>query len=155
LDRTLECINRHHSFEETKQAIAATKARNIQTGGHLILGLPGESREDLLSHARRVSDLSIDTLKLHQLQIVKHTTFAKEYQKKPSDFHLFDMEEYIELTVDFLELLSPEIIVERFVNQAPFDMLVAPKWGLKNFEIVAKIEKRLREKNTWQGRKAL
>ena len=152
IDRTLERINRHHSFDETKRAVRATKARNIHTGGHLILGLPGENRKDLLSHAREVSKLEIDTLKLHQLQIIKHTTFAKEYRKIPSEFHLFNLEEYIELAVDFLELLSPKITVERFVNQAPFEMLIAPKWGLKNFEIVVKIEKRLKERNTWQGK---
>ena len=152
LDKTLERINRQHDFEETRRAISATKARKIHTGGHLILGLPGESKEEMLGHAIAISDLDVGTLKLHQLQIVKHTTFAKEYSKKASDFHLFDLEEYIELTVDFLEQLASKITVERFVNQAPFDMLIAPKWGLKNFEIVAKIEKRLKERDTWQGK---
>lgn len=152
LDRSLERINRHHTYEETVNAVELTSARNICTGGHLILGLPGESREDMLSHAKRVSELSIDTLKLHQLQIIKNTTFAKEYKKDPGSFHLFELEEYIELCVDFLEILSPDIVVERFVNQAPFELLAAPGWGLKNFVIVAKIEKRLKERNTWQGR---
>lgn len=152
VDRTLERINRKHGLDEAIRAVRLTKERNIHTGGHLILGLPGESREEMLSHAKRVSELSIDTLKLHQLQIVKNTTFAKEYKKSHGDFHLFKLEEYIELAIDFLELLSPDITVERFVNQAPFEMLIAPKWGLKNFEIVAKIEKQLRDRNTWQGR---
>lgn len=152
LDKTLIQINRHHTFEETIEAVQKTKARSIHTGGHLILGLPGESREEMLSHARRVSDLRIDTLKLHQLQIVKHTTFAKEFKKDPEAFQLFSMEEYIDFVVDFLELLSPDIIVERFVNQSPADMLIAPKWGLKNFELVVKVEKRLKERDSWQGR---
>jgi len=65
---------------------------------------------------------------------------------------LYTAEQYIELVVDYLELLNPQIIVERFISQAPIDMLIAPKWGLKNFEFVAKVEKRLRERNTWQGR---
>lgn len=152
LDRTLERINRQHNYEDTISAIRQTIARNIHTGGHLILGLPGESRDAMLNHAKQVSELSIDTLKLHQLQIVKHTTFATEYRLDPGEFHLFNLEDYIELTVDFLELLSPDITVERFANQAPFEMLIAPKWGLKNFEIVAKIERRLKERDTWQGR---
>ena len=151
-DGTLLRINRQHDYQATIDAIAQTKVRNLHTGGHLILGLPGETREDMLNHARKVSGLGLDTLKLHQLQIVKHTTFAKEYKQHPDGFHLFNLEEYIELVVDFLELLTPDITVERFVNQAPFEMLVAPKWGLKNFEIVAKIEKRLKERDTWQGR---
>ena len=152
LDATLERINRRHTFHETKEAFAKTKARNIHIGGHLILGLPGESRNDLLDHAKRISDLPIGTLKLHQLQIVKQTTFAKEYRKNPEEFLLFDLEGYIELVIDFLELLRPDITIERFVSQSPADMLIAPKWGLKNFEIVAKIEKRLKERDAWQGR---
>ena len=152
LDQTLDRINRHHSFEDVKRAVALTKARDIHTGGHLILGLPGENQKDALRHAGRISELSIDTLKLHQLQIVKGTAFAKEYKRDPSEFPLFNMEEYLDLVVDFLERLSPGITVERFINQAPHDLLIAPKWGRKNFEVVAKIEKRLKERNTWQGR---
>ena len=152
LDRTLERINRHHTYQEAIVALSKTKERKIHTGGHLILGLPGETRDDFLAHAKRISELPLDTLKLHQLQIVKHTTFAKEYKFNPADFQLLSKEEYIELAVDFLELLSPNIVVDRFVNQSPADMLIAPKWGSKNFEIVVKIEKRLKERNTWQGR---
>jgi radical SAM protein (TIGR01212 family) len=152
LDNTLLRINRQHSYRETIDAMHKTKSRGIHTGGHLILGLPGESRAELLSHATRISELPINTLKLHQLQIVKQTTFAKEFKQNPADFHLFELDEYIELAVDFLELLRPDIVVERFVNQSPFDMLIAPKWGIKNYEIVSKIEKRLKERDTWQGR---
>jgi radical SAM protein (TIGR01212 family) len=152
LDFSLRRINRHHTWEETKKAIASTKKRDIHVGGHLIMGIPGESKEDMLSHAKRVSELGINTLKLHQLQIVKHTVFAKEYRKNQGQFELFEVEDYIDFCVDFLELLHPEITVERFVNQSPADMLIAPQWRLKNFEIVAKVEKRLRERNTWQGR---
>jgi radical SAM superfamily enzyme len=78
---------------------------------------------------------------------------AKQFRQNPEQFHLFSAEEYIELVVDYLELLSPEIIVERFISQAPPELLIAPKWGLKNFEFVAKVEKRLKERDTWQGRK--
>jgi hypothetical protein len=152
LEKTLVRINRQHTYRETIDAFAMTKSRGIHAGGHLILGLPGESREELLSHACRISDLPIDSLKLHQLQIVKHTTFAKEFHQQPDDFTLFEMEDYIELIVNFLELLRPDITVERFASQSPGDMLIAPKWGLKNFEIVNKIDKRLAERNTWQGR---
>jgi radical SAM protein (TIGR01212 family) len=149
---TLVRINRQHTYQEAVEAIQKTKERNIHIGAHLILGLPGESKADQLAHAIRISELPIDTLKLHQLQIVKNTTFAKEFKNNPTAFHLFEMDEYIDLVVDFLELLHPMIKVERFVNQSPADMLIAPKWGAKNFEIVAKMEKRLKKRNTWQGR---
>ncbi len=153
IDSTLERIRRHHTYQDATDAITMTKERNIHVGAHLILGLPGETYQDQLSHAGALSALQIDTLKLHQLQIVRHTTFAKEYAKNPLEFRLWDLEAYIDFIVDFLEHLRPGIIVERFVNQSPADMLIAPKWGLKNFEIVAKIEKRLKERDTWQGRR--
>jgi radical SAM protein (TIGR01212 family) len=153
LDTTLERINRQHNYAETIRAVKLTKNRNIHIGGHLILGLPGESNADMLSHASRISKLGLDTLKLHQLQIVRNTPFAKEYKNRPDDFSLFELPEYIGFVVGFLELLDPGISIERFVNQSPGSMLIAPKWGMKNFEIVSKIEKKLQERNTWQGRK--
>ncbi len=152
LDRTLDRINRHHTYQEGVDAILKSKARNIHTGAHLILGLPGESENDLLSHADRISALPIDTLKLHQLQIVKNTTFAVEYARDPSQFHLFSLEEYIDLIVRFLERLRPSISVDRFINQSPPEMLIAPHWGLKNFEVMMMVEKELARRDTWQGR---
>lgn len=152
LDATLVRINRQHGYQDTIDALNKTSLRGMHTGGHLILGLPGESRSDLLAHATRISELPINMLKLHQLQIVKHTTFAKEFKQNPEDFNLFELDEYIELSVDFLELLSPKIVVERFVNQSPWDMLIAPTWGAKNYQVVTKIEERLKERGTWQGK---
>lgn len=152
LDKTLEKINRGHSFAESVQAISETAKRGINNCAHMILGLPGESREDWLNQAREISKLPVKNLKLHQLQIHWGTVMEKQYREHPEEFHLFSAEEYIELVVDYLELLNPEIIVERFISQSSPDLLIAPKWGLKNFEFVAKVEKRLKERNTWQGR---
>ena len=145
-------INRGHQFAEAKWAMEETARRRIHSCAHLILGLPGETREDLLSQARTISKLPVENLKLHQLQIHKGTRMAIEFNQRPEDFHLFTAEEYLDLVVDYLELLSPRIIIERFVSQAPYALLIAPRWGLKNFEFVAKLEKRLAERNTWQGR---
>ena len=152
LDRTLKSINRGHTFAESVWALEETAKRGINTCAHMILGLPGESRSELLDQARIVSQLPVKNLKLHQLQIHKRTLLAKQYQENPDRFNLYTAEEYTNLVVDYLELLNPSIIVERFISQAPPDMLIAPKWGLKNFEFVAKVEKRLAERNTWQGR---
>ncbi|MDY0104500.1 MAG: TIGR01212 family radical SAM protein, partial [Lentimicrobium sp.] len=91
--------------------------------------------------------------KLHQLQLVKGTIMAKQAVTNPEWFSFFTADEYIDLTVDFLERLSPEIAVERFVSQSPRELLISPDWGLKNFEFVVKVEKRLEERETWQGRK--
>ncbi len=152
LDKSLNLINRGHLFADSVWALEQTAKRGINNCAHMILGLPGETRTDLLQQAKVISQLPVKNLKLHQLQIHKRTVLEKQYREKPEMFHLFSAEEYIELVVDYLELLNPEVIIERFISQAPPEMLLAPKWGLKNFEFVAKVEKRLAERNTWQGR---
>lgn len=153
LDKTLELINRKHTYNEAVKAIKMTSNRNIHTGVHLIIGLPNETRSDILAHAKKISGLPINSLKMHQLQIIKGTQMAKGYAKNPEKYNLFSAEEYVELMVDFLERLNPEIVVERFTSESPKNMLIAPNWGgLKNFEVVHKIEKRLKERNTWQGK---
>lgn len=152
LDSTLEFINRGHSHEESKEAIIKTANTGIRTGAHLILGLPNESREQILQHATEVSQLPLTTIKLHQLQLIKGTVMAKQYREHPEWFDLFEVNEYIDLCIDFAERLNPNIIIERFVSQSPKSLLIAPDWGLKNYEFTAKILKRFAERNTWQGR---
>lgn len=151
-DKTLLRINRGHTHAESESAILRTAAKGIYTGAHLIIGLPGESREEILRHATVLSALPITTLKLHQLQLIRHTHMAKEYAEAPETFHLYSADEYIELVIDFIERLDPSIVVERFVSQSPKELLIAPDWGLKNFEFTAKVNKRLEERDTWQGK---
>jgi uncharacterized protein len=152
IDRTLELVNRCHTFQESVDAIKQSAERGIETGAHMILGLPGESREELLQHADRISELPLKSIKLHHLQIIRKTIMAKQYAKNPEMFNLFSVDDYVDLVVDFLKILNPQIIVERFISESPLDLLIAPKWnGLKNFEVVHKIEKRLKETNSWQG----
>ncbi len=152
LEKTLLNINRCHSFEDTKIAFERCKNKGFHLGAHLILGLPGETREDILQHAVTISKLPIRTLKLHQLQIVKQSVMATQYKINPENFNLFSVTGYIDLLVDFIGLLRPDIIIERFISESPKELLVAPKWNLKNFEIVAKIDKKLIEKESWQGK---
>ena len=149
---TLCFINRGHSYEEAEEMILRTVANGIHTGAHLILGLPTESREMILSHVDNISKLPITALKLHQLQLVKGTKMASQYAENPSIFQLYSVDEYIELVIDFLERLNPAIAIERFVSQSPKELLIAPDWGVKNFEFIDKINKRLIERNTYQGR---
>lgn len=150
---TLNFINRGHSFEKSVEALNKLNERGIHNCVHMILGLPGESRAVVLKQATILSKLPTENLKLHQLQIHENTVMAKQYQKNPELFQLFkSADDYAELVVDYLELLHPRIVVERFVSQSPAEMLIAPQWGLKNFEFVAKVEKRLKERSTWQGR---
>lgn len=153
IDRTLHLINRCHTWEESINAINLCHGKGIKVGAHLILGLPGETEQEILAHAKVISELPIHTLKLHQLQITKNTQLAVQYNKSPEFIKLFSFQEYLNLLIRFIEQVSPNIIIERFVSTAPLDKLIAPRWNrMKNFEIVAQIEKELENKNTWQGR---
>jgi radical SAM protein (TIGR01212 family) len=149
---SMERINRGHTFEESVTALNETSRRKIHNCAHLILGLPGETETDWLDQARVISQLPVENLKLHQLQIHKGTRMYHEYLQDPEQFPKFTVEGYLELVVQYLELLNPEIVVERFVSEAPDELLIAPRWGLKNFEFTAKLEKLLEERDTWQGR---
>lgn len=151
-NRTLERINRGHSFACTEDAVRRTAARGIRTGGHVILGLPGESREDLIKQAERLSELPLTTLKMHQLQLIRGTRMAHEYALHPEEFHLFSADEYIDLVIDYVEHLRPDLILERFVSQSPRELLIAPDWGLKNHEFTDRVKKRMKERDAWQGK---
>lgn len=151
-DRTLERINRGHSFACTEDAVRRTAARGIRTGGHVILGLPGESREELMKQAERLSELPLTTLKMHQLQLIRGTRMAHEYALHPEEFHLYSADEYIDLVIDYVEHLRPDLILERFVSQSPKELLIAPDWGLKNHEFTDRVKKRMKERDAWQGK---
>lgn len=151
-NHTLKRINRGHTWEESVRALTEIAHRSIHNCAHLILGLPGEDYPDFIEQARVISKLPVEIIKLHQLQIHTGTAMAHEFLSFPDRFHPFRVEEYAELVVDYLENLNPAIIVERFVSSAPDAMVIAPRWGMKNYEFVAKVEKRLMERDTWQGK---
>ena len=152
LNRTLKSINRCHTYEESIAAFELSKNRGIHLGAHIIMGLPGESRIEMLNHGIELSKLPIQSLKIHQLQIVKNTVMAIQYKKEPEQFQLFSVNEYIDFLTSFIASLRPDIIIERFISESPPHLLIAPRWGLKNFEMVEKVNKRLIEKQTWQGK---
>lgn len=151
-DETLRRINRGHTFAVSAEAVRKTAERGILVGGHIILGLPGEEREMLIRQAGVLSQLPLTTLKLHQLQLIKGTRMASEYVKEPEAFHLYTADEYVDLVIDYIEHLRPDIVLERFVSQSPKELLIAPDWGLKNYEFTDKVKKRMREKDAWQGK---
>ena len=151
-NETLEAINRCQTHEEAIDAFKRADGRGLHLGGHLILGLPGETKDDMMNHAKMVSQLPINTLKIHHLQIVKHTMMAVQFKKTPEMFTFMELDEYIDFVVDFVEKLKPEIIIERFFSESPASMLIHPKYGLKNFEVKHLVEKRLEEREAMQGR---
>ena len=152
LNKTLERVNRQHTYDDSSKAIRDTAARGIAVGAHLILGLPGETRSEIISHSTTLSSLPLTTIKVHQLQIIKGTAMAKEYKTNPEQFHIFELDEYIDVCVDFSELLNPNFYIDRFASQSPKDMLIAPDWGIKNHELTQKVIKRFKERNTFQGK---
>ncbi len=148
----LEKINRGHTYEDAERAVKCAAGRGVYIGAHLIFGLPGETTQSMLEGAVRVSRLPVDILKLHQLQIVRGTRMAEEYLDNPSLFRLYSLNEYLDFVVDVIERMNPEVYLERFVNQSPPEYLIAPNWGVKNYEFVAKLDKRLKERDSWQGK---
>lgn len=142
-DNTLRRINRGHTFDCSRQAIIKAHQRGIITCGHIILGLPGEDEEEMLHQASTISQLPLDILKLHQLQIIKGTPLAKEYEAHP--FHVFSAEEYVNLVIRYVSQLRNDLVLERFVSQSPPNMVIAPKWGLKNHEFTDLLNKRIRK----------
>lgn len=151
IDTTLQRINRGHDYASAVEAITRTAQAGIITGAHLILGLPGESRNDMLSHATRLSQLPLHTIKLHQLQLIRGTVMGNEYEIRPQQFDIPDIDTYIDLAIDFTELLRPDIVIERFVSQSPAELLLAPHWGVKNHEFTARLLRRMRERDAYQG----
>ena len=141
-DKTLQIINRGHDSSCSINIIRNTHARGITTCAHLILGLPDEDEEEILSQVDIVNSLPIDILKLHQLQITRGTLLEKDVnlQKRCT---LFSPEEYIQLIGKYIKKLRPEIVLERFTSQSPSDLLIAPRWGLKNYEFTNLLEKHL------------
>jgi hypothetical protein len=148
-DETLRRINRGHTFEQSRLAIEKTHQRGILTGAHIILGLPGEDAQENLRQAPVIASLPIDILKIHQMQIIRGTRLAEEYEKLP--FHIYSVEEYIRLIAQYIQRLRKDLVLERFVSQSPKEMLIAPHWGLKNHEFTDLLNNYLKNKGIHQG----
>lgn len=152
-DQTLERINRQHSFELSRQIIEKTSSLGIKTGAHLIFGLPGETIDMMLATSRVISRLSLDSLKFHQLQIVKGTMMEHEFHCKPEDFVQFSLSDYIGFIADYIELLNPATVIERFSGEVPPRYLGHSSWELIRYDAVLRmVEKELEVRDTWQGR---
>jgi radical SAM protein (TIGR01212 family) len=150
-EKTLEFINRGHDYNTFLKTIDLTKDRGIFIGAHVIVGFPTETKEEMLSMADEVSHIPIDFLKIHQLQVIKDTPLEIIYRERP--FHVFEYEEYLEFVTEFIERLSPRMVLQRLFATAPDNILIAPRWGKSRQEILRDIEKRLEEKDTYQGKR--
>ena len=154
-DATLGRINRGHDFACAKRAVEMTAERGIDTGAHFILGLPGESRQMLLDQTAMINALPLNSVKFHQLQIIKGTAMEKEYSRRPEDFLRFGLEEYLDFIIDILERLRPDLYIERIAGEVPPRFVNETPWGLvRNFELLRMLDRRMEERDAWQGRLA-
>lgn len=152
-DETLKRISRGHDFATAVKAVEETSARGLNTGAHLIFGLPGESRAQIKESAGVISALPLSSLKIRQLQLVKGTQMAAEYRNNPGHFDLYTLEEYLDLVISFCERLNPSIMIDRISGEAPPRLLDDPReWHMRSNEIFRLFEQRLEERGTWQGR---
>ncbi|MCM1077835.1 MAG: TIGR01212 family radical SAM protein [Bacteroides sp.] len=142
-DSTLSLVNRCHSWADTADAVRRTHAAGIPCGLHLIMGLPGEDEKMMLETIDRVNELPVDTVKIHQLQLIRGTRMARDVEAGLYDIPRFTAGQYIELCVKILHRLCPDISVERFVSQSPPELLIYPRWNLKNYQFTNLLHKRL------------
>ena len=151
-DETLLRVRRGHDFACSERAVRETAARGIPVCGHFILGLPGETRETLLEDVARINALPLDSVKFHQLQLLKGTPMAAEFTERPEEFVRWTLDEYIDLLCDILERLRPDIAVGRLAASVPPRFLAAPGWGVKASAFSALLLRRLADRDTWQGK---
>lgn len=152
-NKTLLRINRGHNYEKAIETIETTAAKGIDQGAHFIFGLPGETKEEMMEMAGYINSLPVNSLKFHQLQIVKGTQMEKEFREKPEDFVQFEMNEYIDFFIDFLERLRPDLYIERFAGEVPPRFVNHMPWGtIRYSELLRLLEKRLEERDTYQSR---
>lgn len=151
-DQTLRRVNRGHDFAAARRAVEMTAQRGLRVGAHFILGLPGETDEMLLRQVATINSLPLTSLKFHQLQIFRGTAMAAQYDADPSQFRFWKLDEYLDLFVEILRRLSPGVVVERFASEAPPRYHHGPNWGVvRNEQLLALLEKRLEERNAYQG----
>ncbi len=147
-DDTLRRINRCHLWQDTVDAVRRTAAAGISVGLHLIMGLPGETDDMMLTTVERVSVLPVDTVKLHQLQVISDTRLAADIAAGRESVDTMSVDRYINLCCNVIKRLRSDIAIERFVSQSPGDMLISPRWGLKSGEFVELLHRRLSQRRS-------
>ena len=153
INRTLQRVNRGHDVEKSLWAVSETARRGVRVGGHVIIGLPGEDRQDFLDSGRELSRWPLNNIKFHQLQIIRHTAMAREYEKLPGEFVSFTLEEYLELMMEIIEQLNPSIVVERIAGEVTPGMGIREGWGIRYDRVLQAFEDLLEKHDTWQGKK--
>lgn len=151
-NRSLEQINRGHTFEDAVKALELTNKYGIYSGAHFIFGLPGETMEEMYASAQVISQLPLHSIKFHQLQIIKGTRFETDYLENKEQFKLFTLEEYIEFMANFLPYLNPDFKIERLANETQPWFNVVEIWKIRYDRVLQLIEKRMDDLGVWQGK---
>jgi len=152
-DKTLERINRQHTYKQSEEALLKSAEYGLNIGAHFIFGLPGESREMMMDSVHAINRLPLNSIKFHQLQIVEGTVMARDYVTHPEHYDLFSFDEYIDFIIRFTERLNPAFVIERFAGEVPPRFLAGPGWGkIRNDQINIAIEKEMEKRDTWQGK---
>jgi len=149
-DKTLLRINRGHNFAQFEDAVRRTQGRGIFICVHIILGLPGETRKDILATAKVLTGMGIDGIKMHHLQVIKNTKLAREFNE--GKFRVLPPKEYIKLVCDVLELLPPGVAIQRLVGEVLQDkVLIAPRWNLNKHQVLSLVEQEFIDRESFQG----
>ena len=149
LDRTLDFLGRGHNFSTFEEAVRTCKREGIRVSAHVILGLPGESRNEMLDTAKVLNDLGIDGVKIHLLHVMKETPLAEMYAR--GEVPMLDRDDYVGLVCDFLERLRPDMSIQRLTGDGGRDHLIAPLWSLQKFEVLNAIDHELERRGSRQG----
>ena len=149
-DRTMEWIKRGHNYAQFLKGLEKLHSRGIRVCVHIILGLPGETKTDILATAQAVAKMPLQGIKIHLLHVLRGTSLATMYQHEP--FDLMTKEDYVELVVDILEILPPEVIIHRLTGDGPPNDLIGPLWSRKKWEVLNAIDAELVRRDTWQGK---
>lgn len=149
-EHTSKLINRGHDTSTYYDAVARLRKHNIRICSHIIVGLPQETEEEMLATARAVADMDVQGIKIHLLHLLKKTPMVKQYEQ--GLLKLMEMEDYIRIVVDMLEILPPEMIIHRLTGDGPPDLLIGPLWSRKKWEVLNGIDRELRRRDTWQGK---
>lgn len=152
-DNTLKFINRGHNVENFIACVKKLQKRNIAVVAHIINGLPGDTKEDMINTAILLNQLNISGVKIHMLHILKNTPLEKIYQQNP--FPILTKEEYIDIVIEQLECLNSKIVIHRITGDPIKDELIAPYWLLKKFCVLNDIDKEMKQRNTYQGKKVI
>jgi len=153
INRTLLRVNRGHDVEKSLWAVRETARRGVRVGGHMIIGLPGENRQDFLDSGRELARWPLNNIKFHQLQVIRHTAMAREYEERPEEFVSFTLEKYLDLMLEIVEQLNPSMVVERIAGEVTPGMGIREGWGIRYDRVLQAFEDLLEKHDTWQGKK--